>query len=64
MLYHPMDSSFLDFILFSSSGMEWHVGSYPPWAHRPGYIVSQDIGNTKEMFKLENVLQWDEERRL
>ncbi|CAL5372136.1 unnamed protein product [Camellia sinensis] len=43
---------------------EWQEGSYPPWAHGPGYVVSQDIaeavykrytGGHLRMFKLEDV---------
>lgn len=43
---------------------EWSEGTYPPWAHGPGYVVSHDIARTvykkyKEnhlkMFKLEDV---------
>jgi hypothetical protein len=28
---------------------EWPEESYPPWAHGPGYIVSQDIA--KEVYR-------------
>ncbi|KAL2349237.1 hypothetical protein Fmac_003237 [Flemingia macrophylla] len=43
---------------------EWSEGTYPPWAHGPGYVVSQDIARTLskkfrekhlKMFKLEDV---------
>ncbi|VAI84486.1 unnamed protein product [Triticum turgidum subsp. durum] len=43
---------------------EWPEESYPPWAHGPGYIVSQDIAKEVyrkhkrgelKMFKLEDV---------
>jgi len=25
---------------------EWSEGTYPPWAHGPGYVVSHDIART------------------
>jgi beta-1,3-galactosyltransferase len=25
---------------------EWSEGTYPPWAHGPGYVVSHDIAKT------------------
>lgn len=43
---------------------EWPEDKYPPWAHGPGYVVSQDIARTinnwykasrLKMFKLEDV---------
>ncbi|KAL0857994.1 hypothetical protein Bca101_063148 [Brassica carinata] len=43
---------------------EWPLGSYPPWAHGPGYIISQDIAKfvvkghrerDLRLFKLEDV---------
>ncbi|XP_027359918.1 beta-1,3-galactosyltransferase GALT1 [Abrus precatorius] len=43
---------------------EWSEGTYPPWAHGPGYVVSRDIAsmvykkyreNNLKMFKLEDV---------
>ncbi|OAY60174.1 beta-1,3-galactosyltransferase GALT1 [Manihot esculenta] len=43
---------------------EWPESSYPPWAHGPGYVVSQDIAEAVykrhkkgqlKMFKLEDV---------
>ncbi|XP_014521362.1 beta-1,3-galactosyltransferase GALT1 [Vigna radiata var. radiata] len=43
---------------------EWSEGTYPPWAHGPGYVVSLDIARTVakkfrenhlKMFKLEDV---------
>ncbi|CAI0448009.1 unnamed protein product [Linum tenue] len=46
------------------SSEEWAENKYPPWAHGPGYVISQDIANAvykkyKEgrlkMFKLEDV---------
>ncbi|CAA6653912.1 unnamed protein product [Spirodela intermedia] len=51
---------------------EWPDDSYPPWAHGPGYIISQDIaefvvnghqGLSLQMFKLEDVAMgiWIEE---
>ncbi|KAK6146259.1 hypothetical protein DH2020_020128 [Rehmannia glutinosa] len=47
-----------------SLGQEWPHSSYPPWAHGPGYIISQDIarfiveGHQEKdlmLFKLEDV---------
>ncbi|KAK6913634.1 Galectin, carbohydrate recognition domain [Dillenia turbinata] len=54
------------------SAQEWPKGSYPPWAHGPGYIISQDIAKfivqghqegSLKPFKLEDVAMgiWIEE---
>lgn len=34
---------FITIVIDESLEQEWPHSSYPPWAHGPGYVISQDI---------------------
>ena len=47
----------LTIILLLATLKEWSEGTYPPWAHGPGYVVSHDIARTVSKKFRENHLK-------
>ena len=43
--YYLLQSNFM-YLLLPAMAKEWREATYPPWAHGPGYVVSQDIART------------------